>query len=86
MLTTPHPDNYSTTDPNWKSYQLSKAEIEFNMMEEINVASHMRMCTEKTTFLGKDDLASIMYYAYACIIYLCQASCITKCFPPPPPP
>ena len=49
--------------PNWKFYQLSKAEIEFNMMEEINMASGMRMRAEKTTFLGKDDLASIMYYA-----------------------
>ena len=41
--------------PNRKSYQLSKPEKEFYVMEEIDAASRMRMCAEKTTFLGKDD-------------------------------
>ena len=36
--------------PNKKSYQLYKAEIEFNVMEEMYAASCMRMCAEKTTF------------------------------------
>ena len=40
---------------NRKSYQLSKQEKEFYVMEEIDAASRMRMCAEKTTFLGKDD-------------------------------
>ena len=55
MFTTPHLDSYNTTDPNQKSYQLSKPEKEFHMMEEIYVASRMHMCEEKTTLLGKDD-------------------------------
>ena len=40
---------------NWKSYQLSKPEIELHMMEEMYAA--LRTCTfaEKMTFLGKDD-------------------------------
>ena len=41
--------------PNRKTYQLSKAEIEFNVVEEMYVASRMRMSAEKTIFLGKDD-------------------------------
>ena len=41
--------------PNRKSYQLSKPEIEFHMMEEMYAALHMCMCSEKTTFLGKED-------------------------------
>ena len=40
--------------PLW-TYQLSKAEIEFNVVEEMYVASRMRMSAEKTIFLGKDD-------------------------------
>ena len=55
MFTTPHLDSHNTTDPNQKSYQLSKPEKEFHMMEEIYVASRMHMCEEKTTLLGKDD-------------------------------
>ena len=39
---------------NRKSYQLSKPEIEFHFMEEMYVASRMRMCAERSTFLGKD--------------------------------
>ena len=41
--------------PNQKSYQLSKPEIEFHMMEEMYAALCMRGCAEKTTFLGKDN-------------------------------
>ena len=41
--------------PNRKSYQLSKPEKEFHVMEEIYKASYMQMCAEKTKFLGKDD-------------------------------
>ena len=41
--------------PNWKSYQLFKPEKEFHVMEEMYAVLHMRMCTEKTTFLGKDN-------------------------------
>ena len=40
---------------NLKSYQLSKPEIEFHVMEEMYVALCICMCAEKTTFLGKDD-------------------------------
>ena len=40
---------------NRKSYQLSKPEIEFHMMEEMYAALCMCGCAEKTTFLGKDD-------------------------------
>ena len=41
--------------PHRKSYQLSKPEKEFHVIEEIYVASRMHMCEEKTTLLGKDD-------------------------------
>ena len=41
--------------PNQKSYLLYKPEKEFHEMEEMYAASRMRMCAEKTTFLGKDD-------------------------------
>ena len=41
--------------PNRKSYQLSKPEKEFHVIEEMYAASHMRMCAENTTYLGKDD-------------------------------
>ena len=41
--------------PNRKPYQLSKAEIDLDMMKEMYAASCMRMCAEKTTFLGKYD-------------------------------
>ena len=41
--------------PNRKSYQLSKPEIEFHMMEETYEALCMCGCAEKTTFLGKDN-------------------------------
>ena len=40
---------------NQKSYQLSKLEIEFHVMEEMYAALCMCGCAEKTTFLGKDD-------------------------------
>ena len=39
---------------NQKSYQLSKPEIEFHLIEEMYVALRMCTCAEKTTFLGKD--------------------------------
>ena len=39
---------------NRKSYQLSKPEIEFHMMEEMYAALRMCTCAEKMTFLGKD--------------------------------
>ena len=41
--------------PNQKSYQLSKLEIEFHVMEEMYAALRLCTCEEKTTFLGKDD-------------------------------
>ena len=40
---------------NRKSYQLSKPEIEFHVMEEMYAALRKCACAEKTTFLGKDD-------------------------------
>ena len=40
---------------NRKSYQLSKPEIEFHVMEEMYAALRMCACAETTTFLGKDD-------------------------------
>ena len=40
---------------NRKSYQLSKPEIEFHVMEEMYAALCNCTCAEKTTFLGKDD-------------------------------
>ena len=42
-------------NPKLKSYQLSQAEIEINVMEEVYAASRMRMRAEKTICLGKDD-------------------------------
>ena len=36
--------------PNQRSYQLSKPEIEFHVMEEIYAAICMYTCAEKTTF------------------------------------
>ena len=41
--------------PNRKSYQLSKPEIEFHVMEEMYGALCMCACEKKTTFVGKDD-------------------------------
>ena len=40
---------------NRKSYQLSKPEIEFHMMEEMYATLGMCACAKKTTFVGKDD-------------------------------
>ena len=44
---------------NRKSYQLSKPEIEFHMMEEMYAALCMCTCAEKTTVFGKDDLTIV---------------------------
>ena len=55
MFTTPTLTATAQLTPNWKSYQLSKLEKEFHVMEEMYAASRMRMSAEKTTFLGKDD-------------------------------
>ena len=41
--------------PNGKSYQLSKPEIEFHVIEEMYAALRKCMSAEKTTFLDKDD-------------------------------
>ena len=41
--------------PNWKSYQLSKPEIEFHLMNEMYAALCMCTCAEKMISLGKDD-------------------------------
>ena len=41
--------------PNRKSFQLSKPEIEFHVMEEMYAALRMCTCAEKTPFYGKDD-------------------------------
>ena len=51
FFTTPHLDGHSKTDPNRKSYQLSKPEKEYHVMEEMYTASLMCMYAEKTTFL-----------------------------------
>ena len=40
---------------NRKSYQLSKPEIEFHVMEEMCAALCMCTCAEKTALLGKDN-------------------------------
>ena len=50
MFSTPHLDSHSTTDPKPKSYQLSKPEIEFHVMEEMYAALCMCTCAEKTIF------------------------------------
>ena len=55
MYMTPHLDSYSTTDPQPEILSAVKPEKEFRVMEEMYAASRMRMCAEKTTFLGKDD-------------------------------
>ena len=55
MFTTPTLTATAQLTPNWKSYQLSKPEIEFHVMEEMYAALFMCTCAEKTTFLGKDD-------------------------------
>ena len=41
--------------PNRKCYQLSKAEIELNVLK-MYAALCMHTCAEKKAFLGKDDL------------------------------
>ena len=41
--------------PNRKSYQMSKPEKEFHVIEEMYAALRMRMCAEKTIYLGKDE-------------------------------
>ena len=41
--------------PNRNSYQLSKAEIEFDVLVEMYAASRMHMYAEKMTFLVKGD-------------------------------
>ena len=48
MLMTPCLDCHSTTD--LTPTMLSKPEIEFDVMEEMYVASCMHTCAEKTTF------------------------------------
>ena len=50
MLITPHLVSHSISDPNAKSYQLSKPEIEFNMMEEMYAASCMCMWRKDDIF------------------------------------
>ena len=55
MFTTLNLDSHSTTDPNRKSYQLSKPEIEFHVMDEMYVALCMCAYAKKTTFVGEDD-------------------------------
>ena len=40
--------------PKPKSYQMSKQEIEFDIMEEMYAAGHLSPWAEKTTFLGKN--------------------------------
>ena len=44
---------------NWKSYQLSEPEIEFDEMEEMYPALRMHLCEEKTILLGKYDLFTV---------------------------
>ena len=45
--------------PNRKSYQLSKPEIEFHVLEEMYAALCMCPYAEKTIFFGNDDLTII---------------------------
>ena len=53
MLMTPHLVSHSISDPNPKSYELSKPEIKFHVMEEKYAA--LRTYDEFTTFLGKNE-------------------------------
>ena len=55
MFTTPTLTATAQLTPNWKSYRLSKPDIEFEAREEMYAALHMRMCDEMTTSLGKFD-------------------------------
>ena len=50
---TPQLDRHSKTDPKPDIYQLSKPEIEFNVMKEMNAALSMHRCSEKTNFKAK---------------------------------
>ena len=47
--------------PNRKFYKLSKPEIEFHVIKEMYAALLMCTCAEKTSFLGKDDLAIVKW-------------------------
>ena len=61
--------------PNRKSYQLSKPEIEFHVMEEIYAASHMRKCAERRHFEAKTTKHPLCILHHAsCIMH--HASCI----------
>ena len=55
MLMNPHLDFdiHNTTDPHRKCYQLSKLEIEFEVMEKMYKALYMCMCAKKTNFEAK---------------------------------
>ena len=44
-----------------KSYQLSKPEKEFHVIEEMYAALRMRMCAEKTIYLGKGISSFVVY-------------------------
>ena len=62
MFMTPHLLTLIATaqlTPKRKSYQLSKPEIEFHMMEEMYAALCMCMHAEKTTVFGKDNLTIV---------------------------
>ena len=47
---TTHLDRHSNTDPNRKRYQLSRLEIEFDVIKEMYAALGMHTYSEKTTF------------------------------------
>ena len=55
MFMTPHFDSHNTTDLKPEILSAVSTGNEFPVMEEIYVASRIRMCAEKTKFLGKDD-------------------------------
>ena len=65
---------------NRKSYQVSKPEMEFHMINIINAALPMRTQTEKTTFSCKDDYTLKKYtwgWTYSglqYLFYLCSVS------------
>ena len=52
LLTLPATAQLTT---NRKSYQLSKPEKEFHVIEEMYAALRMRMFAEKMIYLGKDE-------------------------------
>ena len=51
---TPHLDRHSKTGPNRINYQLSKLEIEYDVMEEMYAALGLTLKFRRDDFLDKD--------------------------------